>query len=156
MGPVGKVVRDVGLTVAVMAVAGMALYGWQARPGVELAVVEPATGCDLGAGPCAAHLDDGRRVALAVTPRSLPLMEPLTFTLTVPGPVTEVPELVVTGVNMDMGFQRTRLESMGGDRYQGRVTLPVCSTRRMLWQARVTLDLGQGPLAVPFRFSTLR
>jgi hypothetical protein len=151
-----KVLGEATLVVAVMAALGAALYGWQARDGTPARVVAPEPGCDLGAGPCAAVLPDGRRLELAVTPRSLPLMEPLTFSLTVPGPVPGEPTLTVTGVNMDMGVQRASLEPAGEGAYQGRVVLPVCSSRRMEWQARVDLPADGGPLAVPFRFETLR
>ncbi len=156
MARVRRLLVEAAVVVAVMTALGAALYAWHARPGSPARVLAPEPGCDLRSGPCGAVLPDGRRLELAVRPRSLPLMEPLTLTVTVPGPLAAEPAVTVTGVNMDMGVQRADLEPAGEGVYQGQVVLPICSSRRMEWQARVGLATAAGPVAVPFRFETRR
>jgi hypothetical protein len=61
----------------------------------------------------------------------------------------------IRGLNMDMGLNRTVLERGGDGRWRGETILPVCSQRRMQWEAAVRLETTP-PLEVPFAFATLR
>jgi hypothetical protein len=63
-------------------------------------------------------------------------------------------EVDFSGVDMYMGFNRSRLEARSENRFSGSGTLPVCTRTRMEWEARVLLDTADGPLTVPFRFWT--
>ena len=110
--------------------------------------------CDLRAGACRAEVDDGG-VVLAISPTDIPLMQPLTLMVGSEG--LEVSEVVVEirGRNMDMGLNRTRLQRTADGRWHGETILPICSQRRMEWEAAVRLD-GATRLEVPFAFHTER
>jgi hypothetical protein len=55
-----------------------------------------------------------------------------------------------------MGLNRTSLQRGDHGHFVGETLLPICSSRRMEWEARVLLQREQGWLAVPFRFVTER
>lgn len=61
----------------------------------------------------------------------------------------------IRGLNMDMGLNRTLLSREADGLWRGETILPICSQRRMKWEAAVQLDAGQG-LEVPFAFHTTR
>lgn len=110
--------------------------------------------CDLRAGPCRHAMGDGV-VTLAIAPRSIPLMQPLRLEVDVEG--LEVVEALVEvrGLNMDMGLNRTRLQRDADGRWIGETILPVCSRRKMKWEAAVRL-IGRDRVEIPFHFWTER
>ena len=61
----------------------------------------------------------------------------------------------IRGLNMEMGLNRTQLTPIGEGSWAGETILPVCSQRRMEWEAAVQLDLEQR-YELPFLFHTTR
>ena len=120
---------------------------------------EPAA-CALEAGPCTGALPGGGAVTVSLAPRPVPLLDPVTVTVTVAGSRLEPEELRVTGRSMEMGLQRARLEAAasGADpgTYEGTFVLPVCSSRRMEWEALVVLAAPGRRVALPLPFQTRR
>lgn len=99
------------------------------------------TTCDLRLG-CTA-LADQRRVTLQL--RGVPhANQPLRFELQLQGFVPQKVELDLQGVEMFMGHNRYALSPVAPGRYQAELELPVCTTGRMQWRARVLLDSGNG------------
>lgn len=115
--------------------------------------IEPESGCDLQRAPCSAKLPEGR-LTLSIAPRPIPLVAPLRIEATLEGAHAEGLELDFAGVDMNMGYNRVTLASVGGGRYAGEGSLPVCVTGEMRWQATVLITNGQRRLSVPFRFSS--
>jgi hypothetical protein len=104
--------------------------------------------CDVGKGPCAADTALGR-IELELTPRPIPAMQPLRVAVSSGEPLDEV-RLHLSGRDMDMGPNQTRLGSQGPLRWQGLATIPVCVTGRMRWEA--TLDIRRGDRKESVRF----
>lgn len=76
-----------------------------------------AAGCDLRAGPCTVQFARGGQVTLAVTPRALPTLQPLTFSVWLSDlPTPRQVELDLVGVDMNMGFNRFPLVADAGGR----------------------------------------
>ena len=131
---------------------GWARY-WQAGDG-SYARLQPSADCDLHSGPCR-HVLHGAVVTFGIEPRSIPLMQPLRLAVGVDG--LEVTEALVEirGLNMDMGLNRTRLQRGDDGKWVGETILPICSQRRMHWEAAVRLA-GRERLEIPFTFNTQR
>ncbi|WP_018875915.1 MULTISPECIES: hypothetical protein [unclassified Thioalkalivibrio] len=126
-----------------------------------ITIVQPED-CDLNAGPCSADHPAGGTLTLGITPRPVPMLQPLELTLELDPAARgnlgepEALELDLAGVEMYMGFQRPRLEHTGGGRYVGETTLPICTTEAMTWAATV-MPAGDADAArVQFRFVTRR
>jgi len=145
----------VGLIVAVaLATAGyLGARHWQDSQGRYERVGGPAD-CDLRAGPCRRNAGQGV-VALSLSPPEIPLMTTLTLQVTLESLSAQAVFVDIRGLNMDMGLNRTRLQPVGGGRWQGETILPVCSQRRMEWEAAVLIE-APDPLEVPFPFYTTR
>ena len=111
--------------------------------------------CDLGAGACVSELD-GMRVAVSIGPRPIPLMQPLRVQVELDGAEYLPERLDITGLNMEMGLNRTVFEPGQGSRWVGETILPICSQRRMHWQAALLLGNATGKVRVLFNFHTLR
>jgi hypothetical protein len=142
------------LVAGFLAVGGFLLARqWQVDSASYQRIAGPAD-CDLRAGPCRVTLPHGE-LAFSISPNDIPLMQ--TLTLEVETNVAGVEGVVVDirGLNMDMGLNRTQLSAGGGGSWRGETILPICSQRRMEWEAAVQLA---GPRAVeaPFPFATVR
>jgi hypothetical protein len=61
-----------------------------------------------------------------------------------------------SGVDMDMGFNRVRLEPVGKGSYSANGMLPVCVRDAMEWEAKVLLRSQEGLSSVAYRFITVR
>lgn len=125
------------------------------------AVLQPDA-CDLNAGPCSVRHPAGGTLTLAITPRPVPMLQPLNLSLQLDATARrhmgepETLELDLAGVEMYMGYQRPRLEHVGDGHYLGETTLPICTTEAMTWAATVMPAGDPDAARVQFRFVTRR
>ena len=121
----------------------------------EIAPLDP--NCDLRKGPCVSKLAGGGEISLSIEPRSLPVVQPLELRVEARGLQTTGVEVDFSGVGMNMGFNRPRLEPAGPPgRFAGAAMLPVCVRARMTWEAKVLVETPGGLVAAPFRFDTVK
>lgn len=128
---------------------------WRASSseGMEIAT---AGDCDLSAQPCHAVLPDGGRLTLSIAPRPIPLMQPLAVEIRVENSQLQPTSLDITGLNMEMGLNRTELSGSGDGRWSGETLLPICSQRQMHWQASLSLRDASQQYRLVYAFFTLR
>ncbi len=140
-----------------MALIAVVIYKFRPLLNPELAAVASVDqNCDLRAGPCVGRFSDGTEISFSIEPRTIPLVETLRLTTIVDGTPAHGVEVDFIGLNMDMGFNRSRLKAEGEGRFSGSGVLPVCIMTVMEWEARVMVRTDQGVIAAPFRFSTTR
>jgi hypothetical protein len=140
-----------------LALIAVAIYKFQPLLNPELAAVAPVDPeCDLRAGPCVGKFPDGTEVSFSIEPRTIPLVKPLQLKARVNGVSAQGVEVDFVGLNMEMGFNRSRLKAEGEGGFSGTGVLPVCIMTVMQWEARVLVQTEQGLIAAPFRFSTTR
>lgn len=142
------------LLVAVVAVALHKVWPLLNPTLAEIAPLDPS--CDLRAGPCNARFAGGGSVRFAIEPQSIPVVTPLRLVVQTTDFDVRAVEVDFAGVDMNMGYNRAGLDSVGPGLYEGQGTLPVCVRARMEWEARVLLHTADGILAAPFRFETVR
>jgi hypothetical protein len=121
------------------------------HPEISL-IAPPDPACDLRRGPCVGLFPNGGRVQLSIEPPTLPVARPLHIEVRTKGLRADAIEVDFAGVDMDMGFNRRRLQALASDRFVGEAMLPVCVRTRMLWEARVLVQRDQNLLAALFRF----
>ena len=112
--------------------------------------------CDLRAGACVTKLSDNAKVSFAIEPRTIPLLQELQLAVTVNGYSVDKVEVDLNGVDMNMGFNRVELESMGNGHFSGTGQLSVCTLDIMEWEARVLLYQKDDVTVVPYRFITVK
>ena len=122
-------------------------------PKADLTVL-PDPGCDLRRQPCIVGLAGGGRVEVGSSVRPIPLVKPFQVTVDVQGVAPARVEVDFAGIEMNMGLIRPQLAERAPGRFAGEVTLPVCITGQMEWQATVLLETGGERIAIPFRFQT--
>jgi len=146
-----------GLVIALVLAAGLAAFfgtrAWQDHRS-DFVVPTGVVGCQLFDGRCRQQLGQGA-VVLEVDPAAIPLMQSLTLTVSIEELAADAVAVDIRGLNMDMGLNRTRLRQSDSGRWQGETILPICSQRRMEWEAQVQIS-GAERLAVPFLFFTER
>lgn len=140
-----------------LALIAVAVYKFQPLLNPELAAVAPVDpDCDLRSGPCVGKFPDGSEVSFSIEPRSIPLVKPLQLKATINGVSAHGVEVDFIGLNMEMGFNRSRLKPEGDGSFGGSGVLPVCIMTVMEWEARVLVQTEHGLIAAPFRFKTTR
>jgi hypothetical protein len=140
-----------------LALAGVA--GYKAWPLLypEVMMTAPLdTACDLRQGPCATQLPDGGSVQFDINPRTIPPLKNLQLEVTTQGLEARSVEVDFSGVGMNMGFNRPKLEKGSKGQFIGEGMLPVCVRNSMEWEAKVLVQTGEGLLAVPFRFQVYK
>ncbi len=116
--------------------------------------VLPDTRCDLHKEICGATLPDGGRLELSFGTRPIPLVKPFRVEVKVTGNAAKSVAIDFDGVDMKMGLNRPLLRNEGAGLFAGEVTLPVCITGAMEWQATVLLETAGQSIAIPYRFTS--
>ena len=125
------------------------------KPGVTLsAEVDPS--CDLRSGACTLNLPTGGKVSFVISPNDIPILRPLELQVQTQGVEVSGVEVDFVGVDMEMGYNRSKLEAKDSNHYMGKAVLPVCVRSKMEWEARVLLQTREGLIMAPFRFYTLK
>ena len=140
-----------------LAVCGVALYRVWPMLHPDIALQIPADPkCDLRAGPCLSRLDENSSVSLSIEPREIPLVKPLQLRVDLNGIEASGVEVDFSGVDMEMGFNRVKLEPAGQGIYAANGILPVCVRDAMEWEAKVLIKSENGLSSVAYRFITVR
>jgi hypothetical protein len=113
-------------------------------------------GCDLRVGACVTRLDEGASVTFSIEPKEIPVVKPLHLKVNLAGIRANGVEVDFSGVDMNMGFNRTRLNRDGVGIFSGQAILPVCVWDAMEWEAQILLETNQGLISVPYHFVTVR
>ena len=147
-----------GILVALLAMglawlAFAAARYWQPQPSGYARPADVA-GCQLERGACRQAVGQGH-VGLQILPGDIPLMQTLSLRVTLDGIDATAVRVDIRGLNMDMGLNRTLLQSAGGGVWTGQTILPICTLRRMDWEAVVRLVNGEA-VEVGYLFSTWR
>ncbi len=152
--------------VAVLVLVVIALWGNRfQRQLVTPEVIETAiaqAGCDLQQTPCTVPFEDGNSVTLDILPKPIPLLSELQLNVTLSDPAMHVDpnttgiKASFVGINMEMGFNWTTLHAQNKQRYQGKAILPICTEKRMQWEARILIDTPKGVKTAVFPFYTLK
>ncbi|MCL2525043.1 MAG: hypothetical protein FWF20_12180 [Betaproteobacteria bacterium] len=117
-------------------------------------VIQPDPTCSLQRGSCRVALPAGGSVELTMGSLPIPLARPFEVRLVIEGLAPARVEVDFAGVDMNMGYNRTRFAERGNGLYAADVTLPVCITGMMEWQATVLIEAGGQRIAIPWRFAT--
>lgn len=145
------------LGLLVMAVSGAAIYRtWPILfPEISRSIPADPT-CDLRAGPCITRLDKYSSVSFAIEPREIPLVKPLQLQVNLSDLDATQVEVDFSGVDMNMGFNRFRLERTGDGVFRGNGMLPICVRDAMEWEAKVLITTREEVVAAAYRFVTVR
>ena len=116
--------------------------------------VLPDPVCNLQREACSVSLPSGGNVTLAMGTRPVPLVKPFEVQVATSGFAPARVEVDFAGIEMNMGYNHPELSARGTGSYAAEVTLPVCITGSMDWQATVLIETGSERVAIPYRFST--
>ena len=120
------------------------------------ASAELNTSCDLRKGACESKLPGGGTVSFSIAPNDIPILRPLKLHIKVDGVDVSNAEVDFTGIGMDMGYNRPKLQAVSKNTFMGKAILPVCVRSKMDWKAKVLLQTDHGLIMAPFQFFTLK
>ena len=154
-----KKITNLWTTVALLALILLLIVSYKLkdmlRP-VVAASAELDESCDLRKTACTSKLPGGGSVTFSISPKDIPILRPLQIDVKVEGVTVSNTEIDFTGIGMDMGYNRPKLEPITKAQFKGRAILPVCVRSKMEWEARVLLQTERGLIMAPFRFFTLK
>ncbi len=148
-----KILTDL---IGVLLIALVVVVGYKLSPLLlpkSDVVVQPDAACDLQRGPCRAVLPAGGSVELAMGSLPIPLVKPFEVRVVIEGFTPTRVEVDFAGIDMNMGYNRPQLAARGNGLYAAEVTLPVCVSGQMEWQATVLIEAGGRRIAIPYRFA---
>lgn len=152
MSPKKSLLADVAIVLALIL---LGVIGYKLSPVLlpkSDVSVNPDVPCNLNQAACTATLPGGGRLRLAFEPRPIPVAAPISASVELEGGAAESVAIDFAGIGMNMGLNRPALAAAGNGRFAAQVTLPVCVTGRMEWQATVLVETGRQRIAIPFRF----
>ncbi|WP_415896451.1 hypothetical protein ACMXYX_10460 [Neptuniibacter sp. QD72_48] len=97
--------------------------------------------CDLHQGKCLAA-DDNLQVELSIVAEEISSSKPLLFDVTIENIAAEQVLVDLQGKSMYMGINQTLLTKIPGtdNRWQGSITLPICTTGKMTWVSSIKIE----------------
>lgn len=110
--------------------------------------------CNLHVKACDVRLSDGSNVTLDISPKPIPLMQPLTFHVNAPALSLPFIELKLFATNMNMGFHTVKLIAKGDGLYEGEGMLPTCVVGNMIWQTNLIINHTHQSIGAIFYFQT--
>ena len=121
-----------------------------------IAAAELDKSCDLRKGSCASVLPTGGKVTFSITPNTIPILRPLEISVETEGVKISKVAVDFVGIDMDMGYNRSKLKKIDANHFKGKAIIPVCVRSKMDWEAKVLLTTDHGLLMAPFRFYTIK
>lgn len=110
--------------------------------------------CNLKESACQVTIQDGTLFELEVTPKAIPLMKPLTFTLKSPNQKLAGLKLHIYATNMMMGDYELPFTHMGNGVYKATGLLPTCPVGGMKWNADLEVEKINKVIGARFQFET--
>jgi len=99
--------------------------------------------CDLHQGKCsAATANKGKQVELSIIAEEISSSKPLLFDVTLDNITADQVMVDLQGKTMYMGINQTLLSKIPGteNRWQGSITLPLCTTGKMTWISSIKIE----------------
>ena len=130
------------LILEVIAVAGIVTYFFVDSADVyklfmgETVFYQQSPTCDLHLSSCKADIPKLGTFEFNIEPRSIPLMEKLTFTVKSNIDANEL-DLHIYATNMNMGYHTFTLKKIAPKTYKATGILPTCTVGGMIWNAEV-------------------
>jgi len=92
--------------------------------------------CDLHLSSCKADIPKLGTFEFDIEPKTIPLMEQLTFTIKSTQDADEL-DLHIYATNMNMGYHSFTLKKVAPKTYKATGILPTCTVGGMIWNAEV-------------------
>jgi len=104
-------------------------------------VLQAAPECDLHKESCLAKSGD-QQVGLAIITDKISSAKPLLFEVEIDNINANQVMVDLQGKTMHMGINQTMLSKVPGsaNRWQGEVTLPICTTGKMTWVSAIKIE----------------
>lgn len=114
------------------------------------------TSCDLRKETCWSDLPTSGKVGFSISPKSIPILTSLELTISTESMKVSTVEVDFVGIDMDMGYNHTKLGKFDSNLFKGSAVIPICVRAKMEWEARILLQTDTGLVMAPFRFHTLK
>ena len=135
------------------------MVGYKYKDSMIPETIETATlndTCDLRVGACTAQFPSGGEIRFSINPIDIHVLKPLTLQVKTKDLTASSAYVNLVGIGMDMGSTHSTLVKKNMSNFKGDLILPMCSERKMYWEARVFLQTNKGLVVAPFRFYTIR
>jgi len=120
----------------------------------KAAFITQEKSCDLHQTSCEITIQDGTKLELEVTPKTIPLMEKMRFSIKSDNPNLENLHLNIYATNMFMGDFNLPIKNLGDGNYEVFVTLPTCPVGNMQWNADIRVEKLNKTIGARFQFQT--
>ncbi len=110
--------------------------------------------CDLHKSACTIKIQDGTTFTLEISPKTIPLMDELTFSIKSNKKDLEGLKLNIYATNMFMGEFNLPIKNLGDGNYKAVGVLPTCPVGDMKWNADIRIEKIDKTIGARFQFKT--
>jgi hypothetical protein len=110
--------------------------------------------CNLHKTPCSIKMQDGTSFELEINPKTIPLMQSLTFLIKSNNENLKDLYLNIYATNMFMGDFNLPIKNLGNGNYEAIGTLPTCPVGDMKWNADIRIEKLNETIGARFQFET--
>jgi len=110
--------------------------------------------CDLHNSTCEIKIQDDTTFSLEISPKTIPLMEEIKFSIKSNNPNLENLKLNIYATNMFMGDLNLPINNLGNGNYEAVGTLPTCPIGDMIWHAEIRVEKIDKTIGARFQFKT--
>jgi len=151
--------RDTILAIAIVSVVVIGYFLidfntlYQSFKGEAQFITQEKT-CDLHNSSCKIKIQDDTTFELEITPKTIPLMEELRFSIKSNNQNLKNLKLNIYATNMFMGEFNLPIKNLGNGNYEAVGILPTCPTGDMLWNAEIRVEQIDKIIGARFQFKT--
>jgi len=110
--------------------------------------------CDLHNSSCEIKIQDDTTFELDISPKSIPLMKEIKFSIKSNNANLENLNLNIYSTNMFMGDLNLPLKNLGDGNYEAVGILPTCPPGDMKWNAEIRVEKIDKTIGARFQFTT--
>jgi len=110
--------------------------------------------CDLHNSSCKIKIQDDTTFELDISPKSIPLMKEIKFSIKSNNANLENLNLNIYSTNMFMGDLNLPLKNLGDGNYEAVGILPTCPPGDMKWNAEIRVEKIDKTIGARFQFTT--
>lgn len=119
----------------------------------SITLIENNTQCDLQKGLCNLELMTGEKIQVEITPRPISANQKQKVVLTIQNSFWKVLSIDLTGVEMDMGFNRSEFKKSKSNEYITEFILDACTLNEIKWRLLFLFEKdSKEKIGIPFYF----
>ena len=147
-----RILHMLGIVVVAALLANFAYQVWLRYSGANTKPIAARTACDLHNQSCTVLMKNNQNVTLDIAPKSIPLNQPITMTVSLKNIKTQDVKIILTPLKAGKAPVQINLKPKNSHIYTATTTLYKTNIPRQQWMMLVVIKTKDLNIAVPYKF----